>query len=371
MQPTGPERFRIAVVQGSRQGSGYLLTSRLVLTAGHLVTNRYQVKVAALGGVGEIECRVLWARHDRECDAALLFAKKGGLLPRERADELDTAPVRRGRPLGLETMESCQAIGFPRMQRDGEELDTEQIVGTFKPGSRMVHARYVLDSPHTPPAPLQGGESPWAGMSGAALFAEGHIIGVVVADPHGWQHGRLEAVRSRVLFDDAKFVQELVKHTGHEPTIAEFSGTEEHNPHAEFERRYAAQVAERFNELTIFGLDFSRQDPHRVAFTLTPRHAGTGCGVEIGNDCFELDQPAVLGLKSAQTGPVHVHGTRHAHRRPARLTDSPPAPADRPPAGIRSAPGPLRETRRRSGPRRPAPCLVRPGGQACRPLSPE
>jgi hypothetical protein len=259
MESTGPERFRIAAVHGTRQGSGYLLTPRLVLTAGHVVVNRYLAKVTALGGVGEVECRVIWMRHDRECDAALLLAK-ADLHPPEICGQLEQTSVPWGMPLALETMESCQAIGFPRVQRgDEDELDTEQIVGTFKPGSRMVRARYVLDTPHAPPVPLREGESPWAGMSGAALFTKGAIIGVVVADPHGWQHGRLEAVRSRVLFDDPDFVEHLVRHTGHQPTVVEFSGSE-HNPHAEFERRYAAYVAEYYSELTIFGLDFSRQE---------------------------------------------------------------------------------------------------------------
>ena len=271
------ERFRIVAVHGTSQGSGYLLAPRLVLTAGHVVKNRYRAKVAALGGVGEVACRVVWVRDDRECDAALLLAERNLLAP-DLAAQLE--PVRWGVPLGLETMESCQAIGFPQVQREGEdELDTEQIVGTFKPGSRMVRARYVLDSPHTPPLPERNDESPWAGMSGAALQTEGMIIGVVVADPHGWQHGRLEAVRSRALFDDPEFVRQLVKHTGHKPAVVEFSGRE-NTPHAEFERRYAAYVAEYYSELTIFGLDFSRQehsqwplDTAYLSLELAPHHS--------------------------------------------------------------------------------------------------
>ncbi|WP_070014457.1 NACHT domain-containing protein [Streptomyces nanshensis] len=277
--PSGPEPSRIAAVHGSSQGSGYLLSPRLVLTAGHVVENRYLVKVAALGGVGQVECRVVWARRDRECDAALLLAKRD-LLPAEQTRALELGAVRWGMPLALETMDACQAIGFPQVQRgDGGELDTEQITGTFKPGSRMVRARYVLDSPYAPPLPRRDGGSPWAGMSGAALFAEGTIIGVVVADPHGWQHGRIEAVRSRVLFEDPEFTEQLVKHTGHRPTVIEFSG-EEHNPHAEFERRYAAYVAEYHSELTIFGLDFSRQehaqwplDTAYLSLELAPHHS--------------------------------------------------------------------------------------------------
>ncbi|POX52824.1 serine protease [Streptomyces sp. Ru72] len=272
----GPERFRIAAVLGTRQGSGYLLTPRLVLTAGHVVQNRYLAKVATLGGVGEVECRVVWSRHDRECDAALLLAKRD-LIPAELAEHLE--PVRWGVPSGLAPMESCQAIGFPQMQRDGEDgLDTEQIVGTFKPGSRMVRSRHVLDSPYTPPLARTEGPSPWAGMSGAALFAQGTIIGVVVTDPVDWQHGRLEAVRSRVLFGDPEFVERLVQHTGHQPTVDELTDPE-HNPHAEFERRYAAYVAEFYNELRIFGLDFSRQehaqwplDTAYLSLELAPHH---------------------------------------------------------------------------------------------------
>jgi NACHT domain-containing protein len=305
VESVGPERFRIAAVHGASQGSGYLLSPRLVLTAGHVVMNRYLVKVAALDGVGEMECRVVWTRHDRECDAALLLSKRD-LLPPELAVQLELRPVRWGMPLALETMESCQAIGFPQVQRgEEEELDTEQIVGTFKPGSRMVRARYVLDSPHTPPLAGVSGKSPWAGMSGAALFTEGTIIGVVVADPHGWQHGRLEAVRSRVLFDDPEFVGQLVKHTGHKPTLIEFSG-QEHNPHAEFERRYAAYVAEWYNDLTIFGLDFSRQehaqwplDTAYLSLELAPHHSREH-GVDAGPDA-QYPEPVGGGRRRVES----------------------------------------------------------------------
>ncbi|ARF58394.1 hypothetical protein [Streptomyces gilvosporeus] len=62
-----------------------------------------------------------------------------------------------------------------------------------------------------------------------------------------------------MLFTDPDFVHELVKHTGYQPTVDELSGPP-HKPHAEFERRYAAFVAESYSELTLFGLDFSRRD---------------------------------------------------------------------------------------------------------------
>jgi hypothetical protein len=94
----GPERHRVAAVLGSLQGTGYLLTDRLVLTSGHVVKNRYLVRVAALDGVGEVDCIVVWARNDRECDAALLVAKRD-LLPPELAGQLEPpCPACRYRP---------------------------------------------------------------------------------------------------------------------------------------------------------------------------------------------------------------------------------------------------------------------------------
>lgn len=141
---------RIAIVQGARQGSGFLLDSRLVLTSAHLFEGEDgAARVAVPGGTGTRSCRLVWRRYDESCDAALLEADED--LVRD-ATTCRMSDVRWGRTTGLAAWENCEAVGYPRISlRDGTRPDTEQIVGTLKPGSSVLRGRYVLDSSHAPP----------------------------------------------------------------------------------------------------------------------------------------------------------------------------------------------------------------------------
>ncbi|APE24620.1 MULTISPECIES: S1 family peptidase [Streptomyces] len=210
---------RIAVVQGARQGSGFLLDSRLVLTSAHLFEGEDETaRVAVPGGAGPRDCRLLWRRHDASCDAALLEADED--LVRE-GTTCRTADVRWGRISGLAAWENCEAVGYPRISlRDGARPDTEQIVGTLKPGSSVLRGRYVLDSSHTPP-PAASGASPWQGMSGAALFAGEYLIGVVSGDPAQWGHARVEAVPVSVVVADPGFRRAMEAAAGFRPEVVE------------------------------------------------------------------------------------------------------------------------------------------------------
>jgi hypothetical protein len=96
------------------------------------------------------------------------------------------------------------------------DLDTDQAVCVLKPGASMIRDRYALDLTTTPP----GGRSPWSGMSGAAVFADGLLMGVVVGDPSAWQHGRLEAVPGALLLGDSAFVSTLTDLAGASPRTA-------------------------------------------------------------------------------------------------------------------------------------------------------
>ncbi|MFF0425650.1 trypsin-like peptidase domain-containing protein [Streptomyces sp. NPDC004520] len=212
---------RVAIVQGARQGSGFLLDSRLVLTSAHLFDGEGgTARVAVPGGTGARSCRLVWRRHDESCDAALLEADED--LVRE-ATTCRMSDVRWGRISGLAAWENCEAVGYPRISlRDGTRPDTEQIVGTLKPGSSVLRGRYVLDSSHAPP-PAAGtsGASPWQGMSGAALFAGEYLIGVVSGDPAQWGHARVEAVPVSAVVADAGFRRAMESAAGLCPEVVE------------------------------------------------------------------------------------------------------------------------------------------------------
>ena len=245
-----PVRERIAAVfSGGRQGSGYLLTRRLVLTASHVIADDEDVRVAVPGGHGTVECAPIYAWQTDDCDIALLHAT-------EDLADFPEAAMRWGRPASLAPIRDCQAIGFPHAQRgpDGK-LDTEQLVGTFKPGSGLLGGRYVLDSDHTPPAARSDGGSPWAGMSGAAVFSDGVFMGVIATDPHGWQHGRVEVTAAHVLLDNTRFVHELA-YFDSTPVVVTPPG-QSTGPDTDFEVRFADYTARRHGTLTIFGVDLA------------------------------------------------------------------------------------------------------------------
>lgn len=212
---------RIAIVQGTRQGSGFLVDSRLVLTSAHLFEGESgTARVAVPGGTGMRRCRLVWRRHDESCDAALLEADE------DLVKDVTTcrmSDVQWGRISGLAAWENCEAVGYPRIAfRDGMRPDTEQIVGTVKPGSSVLRGRYVLDSSHAPPPAVgTSGDSPWQGMSGAALFAGEYLIGVVSGDPAQWGHARVEAVPISVVVADAAFRRAVEAAAGLRPEVVE------------------------------------------------------------------------------------------------------------------------------------------------------
>ncbi|GAA0429651.1 NACHT domain-containing protein [Streptomyces luteireticuli] len=249
-----PAKERIAAVFGSGQGSGYLLTPYVVLTAAHVVGECAAPRVIVPGGAGPVPCRVVWARDDaRRCDAALLLAERS-VVPEEAADGFE--PLVWGRAYDLRTWPGAQAIGYPQMQRDGcGELDTEQLVGTLKPGSGLLGGRYVLACEGGAPEPPADGGSPWAGMSGAAVFVDGLLAGVVDADPGGWRHGRLTVTPAAALWSDFGFLKECLL-AGHRPESRSLA-TARQLETEEFERRLREFTVRRAGELTIIGLTLS------------------------------------------------------------------------------------------------------------------
>ncbi|MFI5556636.1 NACHT domain-containing protein [Streptomyces sp. NPDC051738] len=265
-----------AILCGGRQGSGYLLSPHIVLTAAHVVAHGSDIRVVVPGGRGPVRCERVWQREDASCDAALLLAEEP-----LTDDDPDRAWNRWGRVRGISPLPGCEAIGYPYVQRDGKgRLESEHVTGTVKRGSAWLSQAYAIDVDQVP-APRTDGGSPWAGFSGAALFARGLLAGVVSADPEGWRHSRMKATPAGELLDDASFVAALAEYGCPTPDIRDVSGPAP-DPDAEFEERYAAYVQARHSRLTIYGIDLNhdREWPLDASYLslearLTQRRPGT------------------------------------------------------------------------------------------------
>ncbi|MDX3380042.1 tetratricopeptide repeat protein [Streptomyces niveiscabiei] len=285
---------RVAIVQGARQGSGFLLDSRLVLTSAHLFEGESgAARVAVPGGTGMRGCRLVWRRYDESCDAALLEADDDLV---GEATTCRMSDVRWGRISGLAAWENCEAAGYPRISlRDGTRPDTEQIVGTLKPGSSVLRGRYVLDSSHAPPPAGASGASPWQGMSGAALFAGEYLIGVVSGDPAQWGHARVEAVPVSVVVADAAFRRAVEATAGFCPEVVEIG-------------RPAPQVVHTASSCEGDWLPVADADPVSFGVHRVPDSAGHPDVVQYVPRCVDAQVDARLEALAETGGMVLLTG---------------------------------------------------------------
>ncbi|WIM93250.1 trypsin-like peptidase domain-containing protein [Actinoplanes oblitus] len=191
MSSTGhPARARLAEVLVNRadgfarRGTGYLVAPGLVLTAAHVVAGARTVAVW-LGSPRELETAdgigvdLAATLLDPEADLAL--------LPLSRSPA-GVEPVLLGR-LDRELPEPVPAVfaGFPRFKvrpapgRPGVLLrELRLATGWINPGSDAKTGTLELavrEPPAEDPQPRE--HSPWEGMSGAAVWVSGRLIGVV------------------------------------------------------------------------------------------------------------------------------------------------------------------------------------------------
>lgn len=193
--------------EGGAVGTGYLLAGSLVLTAAHVVgAVGKDGKARPLGEPDWLAARVVW--RGRSCDAALL--------------ELDTpspatGPIRFGRAMAG-TRAPCQGVGFPAAQSrrgtSGVIRDTEGIDGRLRPMSGLKAGLLTIDLDASVPTTDGSGRSPWAGMSGAALFSGPLLVGVVCVDPAHYGTNRLVAVPMSLIAAEPEFRALLAAHTG-------------------------------------------------------------------------------------------------------------------------------------------------------------
>jgi hypothetical protein len=184
-----------------RRGSGYRVSASAVLTAAHVVRDAVRVRVrfsADRPNEWMTEGTVAWS--DASVDAAVIT-----ITPRPQ-DEGELAPIAFGRVAERDAVLTCSAMGFPRfkLRNDpGRQLDdgspsqyrdSAHAVGTIAvlANRREGTLEVSVPMPERDPEPER---SPWEGMSGAAVWSAGRIIGLVAEHHRADGLGRLAATR--------------------------------------------------------------------------------------------------------------------------------------------------------------------------------
>ncbi|MGW2219454.1 trypsin-like peptidase domain-containing protein [Nonomuraea sp. NPDC001684] len=189
-------------------GSGYLIAPRLLITSTHVLsaTGRpglgAEIKVRTADRTRLWSAVCTWSSADPQVDVAVLEIIDGDW------GDPPVAPVRWGRLVSRRAEVVCQASGFPEVlaQPDGVR-ERDQAGGRVNPEAGVKQRRYHLQVLNSPKR--SGAGSPWAGMSGAALFADDLLIGVVVADHQGYGGARLLATRAEALFAEPGFLDAI------------------------------------------------------------------------------------------------------------------------------------------------------------------
>lgn len=182
-----------------RRGSGYRVTTESVLTAAHVITGAARVRVrfnadrpeAWTASAGPI---VVAAEGDV---AVLMIDPDGG-------PSIESAGF--GRLGDRDAVLECRLLGFPRFKLRKNLLqqqlgvqeqyrDTAHIVGSVGVLSNRREGTLEISIATPPAADRDPRHSPWEGMSGAAVFMRGRIVGLISEHHAGDGLGRLAAVR--------------------------------------------------------------------------------------------------------------------------------------------------------------------------------
>ena len=200
-----PERVAEVLVEldghgPGRRGSGYRIGAEAVLTAAHVVQDANAVRVrfdADRSGEWVAEGRVAWS--DPGVDVAVVT-----ITP--RPDESGRVePVGFGRVAERDAVLECSAMGFPLFKlRDdpapagvgtpSRYRDSVHAVGTIAVLSNRREGTLEVSvaAPERDPDPKV---SPWGGMSGAAVWSAGRVIGLIAEHHRSDGLGRLAATR--------------------------------------------------------------------------------------------------------------------------------------------------------------------------------
>jgi Trypsin-like peptidase domain len=168
-----------------RYGSGVLLGGRTVLTAAHVVVDAVAANIRGTDKIlRPATVDPAWIGDRDRFDLALLELQDDSTA---RLSTLPLATIDRDTPTGR-FVDGCWSVGYPAFQeveRDAEGRsvrETAQVGGHIPPLGGLVGGKLTFEVTATPRELPAGGtleETPWSGMSGAAVFAGDAIVGVV------------------------------------------------------------------------------------------------------------------------------------------------------------------------------------------------
>ncbi|WP_380282777.1 hypothetical protein [Kitasatospora purpeofusca] len=209
--------------QPSSLGSGYLVAPALVLTCRHVVVDR-----AGGGPLARIVVRVGHPRESVEQRAATVLWAPSEVddvaLLRLAAPVDVPGSVRWGEPSGGEPLD-YEGLGFPAhvTQPATGQRGVEHLRGVLPPLGTGPGWSEVLDQDvavrRRPGQPRE-----WGGVSGAAVFCRGLLVGVVFCDDHEHENRRLYALPARTFTAREGFADLLKRHTGHAPVLEPVDG---------------------------------------------------------------------------------------------------------------------------------------------------
>jgi hypothetical protein len=181
---------------GHRIGTGYFVAPNLVLTAAHVVPRSDSIAVRV--EVGEPRWRragvVVW--RDEKLDAALVRVDEALPSSTAQVDWVSTLPAdnRNWTSVGYAEAAAVEAT-------DGEERKSVGLDGTFYAQGGGGQGARDLDL-GVNSAAVPGG---WAGISGAPVFIDDQLAGIIKSVPVGFRGGRLSGVPAAALLETPGF----------------------------------------------------------------------------------------------------------------------------------------------------------------------
>lgn len=178
--------------------SGYRVTNDMVLTAAHAVADAQDCRVRFPVGSSTWEAPANVVAVHTAADIAVLRFQP-------HADAEVVPPVRFGRVSSQPAVLQVETVGFPRFQRlTGGRRSVQDVSherGTTSTLTDALSGTLRIDLTSVQPE-SRPGDSAWIGMSGAPVWVDGLLVGVVIAaQPSRGQSSLLAARIERSLAD--------------------------------------------------------------------------------------------------------------------------------------------------------------------------